>query len=90
LSEFAAKVVVEGLETGVEAGNLRGKCLGKMDKAGILLGGRGLTHEKEDQGGEDGDLEDKDEGKHFGFPSPLRIALGRWKAVNFVSREELA
>jgi hypothetical protein len=63
-------MVVERLGAGIETGELRGECVGELDKAGILLGGRGFAHEKEDDGGEDGDLEDKDEGWHFGFPSP--------------------
>jgi hypothetical protein len=69
-------VVVEGLRAGIETDELRWQCVDELDEAGILLRGRGFAHEKEDNGDEGDDLEDQDEGWHFDFPSPLRIASG--------------
>jgi hypothetical protein len=55
-------MVVERLGAGVETDELCGECVGELDKAGILLGGRGFAHEKEDEGDEYDDLQDQDEG----------------------------
>jgi hypothetical protein len=75
LGELVTEVVVERLGAGIETGELRGEGVGELDEAGILLGSRGFAHEKEDDGDEGDDLEDQDEGWHFDFPSPLRIAF---------------
>jgi hypothetical protein len=45
-------MMVERLGAGVEMGELRGEGVGELDEAGILLGGRGFAHEKEDDGDE--------------------------------------
>ena len=52
LGEFVTEMVVERLGAGIETDNLRGECVGELNKAGILLRGRGFAHEKEDNGDE--------------------------------------
>ena len=52
-----------------------GRVSASWERAAVLLGSRGFAHEKEDEGHEDDNLEDEvQQWKHFGFPSPLRIA----------------
>jgi hypothetical protein len=52
LGELVTEMVVERLGAGIETDELRGKCVGELDKSGILLGRRGFAHEKKHDGNE--------------------------------------